>query len=78
LLDCVNNIAEDQYQNGKYLAHGANYALALKSIMQGFDRETGRVMLFTSTAPRTGLFGLRTRNDQDNKNPLKPLTLAYE
>jgi hypothetical protein len=59
LFDWVNNAAEDQYKNGKYCYSGANYALAIKSIMQGFERETGRIMLFTSSAPRTGLFALK-------------------
>lgn len=36
LLDCTSKIAEDQYKNSKYMTQGANYAAALKSIVQGF------------------------------------------
>jgi hypothetical protein len=34
-------------------------------------------MLFASTAPRVGSFALRMRSDEDNKNPFKPISLAY-
>lgn len=34
-------------------------------------------MLFTGTTPKTGPLALRVRNQEDNKIPLKPLSLDY-
>jgi len=62
LLDCVLRIAEEQHQNNKYVSQGANYALVLKSLMQGFEQEIGRVMIFAHTVPKSGPMGIRPRN----------------
>jgi hypothetical protein len=78
LLDEVNTIAEDQCKNRRqFLTHGSNYAMVLKSLLQNFEQETGRVMVFSGSAPRAGALALRVRNEDDNKNPLKPLSSDF-
>lgn len=56
------------------MTHGANYAVVLKSIMQNFVQEIGRVMIFSCTVPKSGPLAIRIRNEEDNKNPLRPLS----
>lgn len=61
MIECIKHIADDQHKNSKYTTQGANYAVVLKTIMQNFVNEIGRVMMFSNTAPRAGPMGLRAR-----------------
>lgn len=77
MLDSINIIAEEFYRNSKYATYGANYGATLKSLLNNFEAETGRVMLFSNCTPRTGPLGIRGRNAEDAKTPYKPLTPDY-
>lgn len=55
------SVAEEQHKNKKYSSHAANYAVALQALLQGFEQEIGRIILFAHTAPRAGPLGLRPR-----------------
>lgn len=73
VLDYVQAIGEDFYKNSKYASHGASYPATIKSLLQNFEKETGRIMLFAHTTPKIGPLAIRVHTEEDSKCPLKPL-----
>ena len=77
MLDSMAAIADDFYRNSKYATYGANYASTVKSLLNNFEAETGKITLFSHCTPKSGPLGIRARNAEDLKAPLKPLTTEY-